>query len=263
MIARKPLPRSPRFKRLRVRKRMTLVAAFRCWNGGVLLCADREESDDYLKSDVNKICRIKLGSCSIFIAGAGTTSLIKKTETQIHSDLLNTIFEGQDVVSQHQSLIETSLRTIYERYADAFREYAELGLVIVIIPYSEESVPFIYYSERAMLIPESNYVARGTGQAISDYLSSHLYAYPGMTKQQLITLAAFIFREANRSASGVGPNVDMRFVWSVDEGMLELGPDAVTEIQNGIPSLSDSLRSYWHEHSKLPDWLTKSELLNS
>jgi len=46
MIALEPQPQpllKPKAKRFPMRKWMTLVAGFRCRNGGVLLCSDREE----------------------------------------------------------------------------------------------------------------------------------------------------------------------------------------------------------------------------
>ena len=58
MIPPKPRPIIPRpeAKRLSGRPRMTLVAAFRARENGILLCADREETDGWLqKRSVDKI----------------------------------------------------------------------------------------------------------------------------------------------------------------------------------------------------------------
>ena len=67
---------------------MTLVAAFRCKNGGILLCADREENDGFLRREVNKICRIReLIPCEFFIAGAGKSAIITNARLEIHKSM--------------------------------------------------------------------------------------------------------------------------------------------------------------------------------
>lgn len=238
---------------------MTLVAAFRSKDGGVLLCSDREENDGYIKSDVNKICHIEMDPCSVFIAGSGLTSTIKNAETKIHGDLVGAFSAGVDVVSHHQALIESSLKSIHESYSETLSEYP-MVIIVVFVIHSLGTVPIVYRSERAILVPEPIYAACGSGKMISDYLSGRLYQYPGMSQQQLITLAAFIYREANKSASGVGSEVNMNFIWGFDKGMLELRPKLVKEIQDGIPSLLDSLRDHWWNHANLPDWLQNSKL---
>jgi hypothetical protein len=57
---------------------MTLIAAFRAREGGVLLCADREENDGFSKREVEKISRLSLLQCQMFIAGAGYAPIIKR-----------------------------------------------------------------------------------------------------------------------------------------------------------------------------------------
>jgi 20S proteasome alpha/beta subunit len=251
----------PKSKRLQKRKiNMTLVGAFRSKDGGVLLCADREENDGYgSKSEVNKICHVKMETCSLFIAGAGLTSTIKNAETKIHGDFMEAFSAGMDVVSHHQALIESSLKSIYKSYSETLIDYP-MDLIIVFVIHSLGTVPIVYRSERAILVPEPIYVAAGSGKMICDYFSGRLYEYPGMSQQQLIALAAFIFREANKSASGVGSEVDMNFIWGFDKGRLELRPELIKEIQDGIPSLLDSLRDHWWNHAKIPDWLKNSKL---
>jgi hypothetical protein len=55
-----PRPPRPKLDRLPDRgKLMTLAAAFRCQNGGILLCADREENDGVTKRQIDKIYHIK------------------------------------------------------------------------------------------------------------------------------------------------------------------------------------------------------------
>src|SRR5690348_8012987 len=67
-----PLPRRPYLKstRLGKRKRVTLIAAFRCLEG-VVICADSQETSDYRRGHVNKVARLDGERYQAVIAGAG------------------------------------------------------------------------------------------------------------------------------------------------------------------------------------------------
>jgi hypothetical protein len=49
-------------------------------NGGVLLCADREENDGVSKREIDKIYELKRRQGIIFIAGAGPSHVLRKFE---------------------------------------------------------------------------------------------------------------------------------------------------------------------------------------
>ena|SRR5271163_4998546 len=106
----------------KVKKNMTLVAAFRCPNGGLLLCADREESYADVKREVDKIYRINLPTFQVFIAGAGPSSVVSRACSDIHNVLTQAFSDGEDMVRKHKSLIESSLRSIHENYAANLQE---------------------------------------------------------------------------------------------------------------------------------------------
>src|SRR5271165_6867460 len=94
----RPCPPRPKVERLPRRPHpMTLIAAFRCRNNGVLLCADREINDGVSKREVEKIYRILLKGCEIFIAGAGTSwDSITKAYAEIHESLHLAAEKGAD-----------------------------------------------------------------------------------------------------------------------------------------------------------------------
>ena len=148
--------------------------------------------------------------------------MIKNTETKIHGDLMEAFSAGEDILSHHQTLIETSLKSIYENYSKALSEFS-MDLILVIVIHSSGTVPIVYRSEKEILTPEPLYVACGSGKMISDYFSGRLYEYPGLTQENLITIAAFIFREANKSTSGVGSDVDVCFAGDIAVTRLAIG----------------------------------------
>ena len=232
---------------------MTLIAAFRCRNGGILLCADRKEDDSFAVRPVDKIYRIgELRQCQIFLAGSGTTASITDAETDIHRSFVEAAQADRDVLAEHSSIIESSLKRIHIRHKEDLRKWP-LDLLVVIAPHIPNTVPILYRSDRSNLISEPLYIAYGTGKTISDYFAYRLYKH-GLPNDSLAVLAAFILREAENSASGVGLGSDMVFISS--NGLLQfLHTESIEEIQAGIPPLADAISSYWNQHVTVPKWL--------
>jgi 20S proteasome alpha/beta subunit len=248
-----PAPRPfPKPKRLPKRPHpMTLIAAFRCRNNGVLLCADREINDGISKREVEKIYHILLKECEVFIAGAGTSwDSITKAYAEIHESLHQADEKGADIIAEHRTLIESNLKAIYKRHTKD--KYFEIGFIIVVAPLTPNSFPLLYRTQFEELVPKPLYAAHGNGQRIADYLSDRLYQF-GIHKEMLGLLAAFIFREAEESSAGVGLGTDMRFIHEGENSVQSIPPNAVKEID--IPSLADAIYPYWTEHVKVPKWL--------
>jgi hypothetical protein len=242
---------------------MTLIAAFRAGNGGILLCADREENDGYAKRQVDKIYRIHLSSCDLFIAGAGPSGVITKACTDIQDSLTKALADGVDLVREHKSLIESSLRSIHKQYAANLKN-CFLGLIVVFVPSDLTSVPILYRTELAMLIPEPYYAAYGSGKIVSDYLADRLYGVAdevfghAIDNKTLLALALFIFREAGKSADGVGLGADMNLIRVCENSPLQIiFPDVVLELQEKIPSLSDAVFAHWKRRVKIPRIMTE------
>jgi 20S proteasome alpha/beta subunit len=262
MIFPKPLPKpTPRPKDQRHPKRgkrMTLIAAFRSGNGGILLCADREESDGYAKRQIDKIFRINFPTCDFFIAGAGPSGVISRVNAEIADSLNQAFAKGVDLAREHKSLIESVLRFVHRQFA-ANLKGCSLGLIVVFVSNDQGRVPILYRTELAMLIPEPYYVAYGSGKTIADYLSDRLYGVADqifgheIDSKTLLAIALFIFRETEKSTDGVGLGADMYSIRMKNETSLQiLLPDVVKELQEKIPTLSDAVFGYWKRRVKIP-----------
>jgi len=253
------LPSNP--KRLPKRKvPMTLVAAFRCQNGGILLCADREEDDGYNKREINKIYQVHgLSDCDVFIAGAGMTGPITRACADIDEVLhkADAGLERKGVWLEHRGLVESSLKVLYKNYPENMKESGGMGLLIIVAPHAENNVPILYRTDRWMLIPESHYAAYGSGKPIADYFAGRLFEFERLEKAFMAILAAFILREAQRTASGVGLGADMVFIHEGNKSLHFAPPNAVKELESGIPNLSDAIFSYWKDHATAPEWVNK------
>jgi len=253
-----PFPRPfpiPKPKRLPKGPRpMTLVAAYRSAEGGVLLCADREENDGWLaKRSVDKIYPIHLLPCDFYLAGAGPTPAIVKTNELIHNALSEAFAKGSDVLREFKTLIEGCLQCVHSQFLDVLAEMP-MNFIVVIQAKFPNTVPVLYYTDGAIMLPEHHYCAYGSGKVIADYFSDRLYEYPKLDKPNLMTMAAFVFQEAHKSRSGVGEDVDMVFIYPGIGRRQEIGPDSVRELQSKIPPLADSLWMHWKRRAKVPDW---------
>src|SRR5271165_1642821 len=262
MLTPKPRPGIPKPKPKwlpRKPKRMTIAAAFRCRTGGVLLCADREEDDGYNKREVDKIYRIpvtRLRTCDIFLAAAGNADLMKRFEAMATDSLVAAAAGGVDVFTEHQTLLEREFDTFYAREsAQTIKKEGGLSYIVVVAPSDPGRCPIMYRSNKAKLIPQPFYCSVGTGQPISDYFADRLFHYDRMDKGALAVLAAFILREAEVSASGVGLGNDMVFIHDGNKSLHFIFKDHVKELQDGIPKLADAIYPCWEKNATVPYWL--------
>src|SRR5579864_1941363 len=236
-----PKPR-PAIQRLpkRIPLQMTLINGFRARNGGILLCADRQEDDGYSKTEIDKIYSITTDfkAFQLFIAGSGPSEIISKAKEHIHRSLL-LADRGNDILGEHQTRIEGSLRYIYKEYSSVLNRQS-MGLIIVVAPRSPNTVPRMYSTVEYRLYYQNLYCAHGTGKPISDYLADRLYK-EGMDRNTLALLGAFILRETERKASGVGMGFDMVLIDDGKKGCHHLGWNTIKKIQSDIPLLSDTV----------------------
>jgi 20S proteasome alpha/beta subunit len=236
---------------------MTIVAGFRCSTGGVLLCADREENDGYNKREVEKIYRIPvtdLQVCDVFLAGAGNGDLIRKFQPLIHECLFHSHQGGTNLVTEHVRLFESELKKFKKQQADSIKKDGDFRFIVVMAPFNS-TPPQMYCTKNEAMIPEQIYCALGTGQPIADYFTDRLFQWERMDKRALAALAAFILREAQDSATGVGLGNDMVFIHEVPRTLHFIPKDHVKKLQDGIPTLTESLHQYWEQHATIPGWI--------
>ena len=229
---------------------MTLVAAFRCRSGGILLCADREENDGISKRAVEKIYRVRRERGSIFIAGAGPAGIISK----FHEAVERAVDESVDLMTEHTRLIEESLESVYSKYVKS--EYDRIATAIVLAFNIPNSRPLLYGTEGTMLLSGDPYVSAGSGKPIADYLVDRLYQ-PTMDKATVGCVAGFVLREAEESTHGVGLGADMLFIHPRDRTLEHIGPDLVKELQDRIPKLGEVIWPHWTANVTVPSWLSE------
>ena len=120
-------------------------------------------------------------------------------------------------------------------------------LIVIVASRAPGIVPLLYRTEGDVLIPEPIYTAHGSGKTISDYLADRLFEYDRLDKGMVGILAAFIFREAERSATGVGMGTDMVFIHEGNKKLHFITPDAAKEIEAPESSTRPRMFAYCAE----------------
>jgi hypothetical protein len=112
---------------------MTLVAGFRCADGGVLLGADRERSDQFGKRSVEKLFRILTKQGTFLVAGSGRASIVDNALMRLDI-ALKAAADKNDVVlfDKHREVIETVLYEIHEEYIWGNRDEHNRGVGFII-----------------------------------------------------------------------------------------------------------------------------------
>ncbi len=148
----------------------------------------------------------------------------------------------------------------FKQWDEEIKEAGTLTFIIVVAPFMlnrPDLVPVLYRTNKTVLAPYPEYCAAGSGQPICDYLADRLFHYDRMDRPLLAILAAFILREAQHSASGVGLGGDMKFIDDDGHCRREIFKDQVKDLQEGVPALGDAIFAHWKEQVRIPEWLQK------
>lgn len=235
---------------------MTLAAAFRGSKGGILLCADREWNDAGIsKKEINKIFEVtRLPDCDFYLAGSGPDGPIFLAHSDIRENLFKVAYRGGDILDEYRNIFESTLYAVHKKFARLLKQWP-MSFLIVAVPRALDKAPSLYRTDGAALIPEPFYFSIGSGKPIADYLAGRLYEFGELDKKTLVTLAAFILREAADSCPGVGMGANMVWIRDGDKFTHVIPPKAVKMIQDGIPRMRDAINAYWLEHLAIPDGL--------
>jgi 20S proteasome alpha/beta subunit len=238
---------------------MTLVAGFRCADGGVLLGADRERSDQFGKRSVEKLFRILTKQGTFLVAGSGRASIVDNALMRLDI-ALKAAADKNDVVlfDKHREVIETVLYEIHEEYIWGNRDEHNRGVGFIIAASfrSPNSTPFMYSTDEEILVPQQLYGCAGVGQDLAYYFADKLYN-DHLSREGAALLAAFIFREVGQSVSGVGLGTDLWFLAAKDQGWYRLWPHRVRELEAVIPDIEKAISDAWNGKIVIPEWLTQ------
>jgi len=245
-----PRPR-PKLERRPKGKPMTLLAGFRCADGGILMCADREESGDGTKRSVSKLKEWKSEDAHFICGVSGTTVVVANLYERLGEEFQK---HKGNLERSHKDIIGNVLRSIHKDFRE-FKEWEEV--VIAAAFYRNVSIPvssFLYGTIGSALEPVAEYACKGVGKDLARYFCHRLYEpWPG--RRWAVLLAAFIFREVEDHVESVGRGTDMKYlatqqrkVWTVPHGYIR-------QLEATIPTLQDAIVGAWAKGIQIPEWL--------
>src|ERR1022692_459070 len=209
MISAKPLSRpEPRIKRLPTRKRMTIAIGILA-SDGIVLAADREGGDGYLKTEQGKVTwkmrmQEPMGVCGITGAGEGPYL------DEIGSELVN-IFTD-DATGTEESVIPR-LRNAHIRYYKRTvvplsklpsGERPDYALLIACC--GQSMTKGIWATSRMAFTKVQDYEAIGIGAKFANTLLGRLH--DNIPVWYAAKLAAYVIYQVNRTVGGCGLGTD-------------------------------------------------------
>jgi 20S proteasome alpha/beta subunit len=182
---------------------MTLIAGF-LGRDGLLMCADMEEGDGVSKRKIVKLWFRTFGDTAVVLAGSGSAAVIDNAVERIDKALVARL--GVSDEDALQDLVDETLRTVHEKYV--WPNPRTDHSIQLMVGYSHEGKPRLWITQDTVTKPETRFACAGSGQDLANYLADRLY-HPSYSEQQMVLVAAVIFREVKRNVAGVGQGTMM------------------------------------------------------
>ena len=215
-------------------KQVTLIGAFRC-AGGVVLLADRQETiPDYAKWDVNKIAHYELANQYRFLmAGTGDSDTIEMVKTEVVEEWRKTLSTAN--VDVKKMIIQTVARVTKDCILPIPRDerpYVDLIWAIQQMHGSGPPSIELFRTYRLNVLPVVDYYFAGSPVLLVRYLADQYLKHVLMTTEEAEALGAYMLWEAKEYDPYVGKHSDI-----------------VTLKEDGTLGRLDRFsEKYWEEH---------------
>jgi 20S proteasome alpha/beta subunit len=182
---------------------MTIAIGIRC-SDGIIIAADREEGDGYMKNDVGKIratVRLKSPIGQIAIAGAGSGPYIDEVSKILTDEFAEENSGLDEITNKHRNYYSEIVMpmSVYGANAPDYR---------LLIGSVGGNVSKGIYSTAGLSIKENDdYEAIGAGAMIANEWLSRLWDYVPVL--QAAKLAAYVIFHVKNSIPGCGHGTDI------------------------------------------------------
>jgi len=235
---------------------VTIAAGFIC-KDGILICADREESSGTSKKAVEKIVTLHADPWNMTVATVGSGPAGDLAVKRLRQAFVRAFIPTQktaDLLAKHEQIIIDVLTKVHEDHIWKNPATDHAIKLIIGISFQDLRRQFLYLTDGNIPQLVETYCCAGYGEDLCTYFAERLYR-EGLTKDEMILLASFIFREVNASVQFCGKGVDMALLRNGELG-LHIYPVGVESIQNGIPEFAKVVAGFWDNLKGLPDWVT-------
>ncbi len=187
---------------------MTIIAGFKC-QGGIVVCADTQETSGSAKRNVPKLefyegptwseeqQTMINADLALAICGAGDGPFVDKIASRAWDAVrgVSDIWEASDAV---ESMIKETYREFGQIYQSGECPQAELIYGITISGQSR------LFQATGPLVNERSYASSGIGYYLADFLTSRMRGDAWLTARQSVILAAYILFQVKEHVEGCG-----------------------------------------------------------
>lgn len=214
---------------------MTLIAAFRCYEGVVLCADDQETVDDVFRVRVDKLEPAPVRNYEVAAAGTGNVS-------ELIDGFIDTLWQAVDSWPQAltQRQIQASARRVLVDYFQnevkhhpAKRAEKYLQFVICLRDQSTRNV-FLFETANTVLREVRSSVLMGFWPSIYQHEVDRLYD-PSQHAGQVVVLGIHIFDMARKMTNVIGENV--KIVVATEHGMK-------SELDADVKNLQDRFEQF-------------------
>lgn len=242
MLTPKPFPFVPPTpRRLSARKRVTLIAAFRCGEDAIL-CADSQETWGDYKASVTKLKPQDIGSrYQLAYAGSGYGHLVDDLGNYLEQQLAEC--RATDARSV-QAALQGILVAFYERPAitvfpaDPDNANASVSGVICLRVVQSEKV-FLFTFNKTAVLPVEDFVLRGMEEPIYRHIAQRLYR-PDLSPLQAQVLGLHLFKEAGATSTQIGGDTSVVFAMTYDMFAYDRG-DELKVFADGVAAVQQAM----------------------
>jgi 20S proteasome alpha/beta subunit len=202
------------------------------------MCADMEEVGvGASKRKINKLFYRGVGGAHIVFAGAGSSAVIDNAIQRMDDEMRKVSLPDEDAL---RDLVDRTLLTVYQRYVwPNLHTDHRINLLAAYVGGLQQR---LWITHDTVTAPEVRYVCAGIGEDLANYFADRLY-HPHFSEQQMVRLAAFIFKEVKDNVSNVGQGTQMWMLRKNGQTLFYDHPE-IALIENTLPPLDTSLRKY-------------------
>ncbi len=239
----RPLPRKPKTTRLEKRRRVTLIAAFRCYEGAVL-CADTMETVEGFRTPVHKLEAKECGDYWMAIAGSGNSDLIDGFAYRLELDVatwdpkLDDNVVGENIRNVLIDFYENDVRL----YPSDVRDETRNNFLVCIKPKNQTGLS-LWELRGSTIKPAGDYSLMGIGATMYMHELRTLYQanngiVAGKTTSRFnrvraLLLGIHLFNLAKDTSTYIGGATDAIYV-SDDGDMSPVDPDDVRLLEERV-----------------------------
>jgi 20S proteasome alpha/beta subunit len=217
---------------------MTLIAAFRCYEG-VVLCADQQETVGGFRVAVNKIAPQDCGNYQLAFAGSGNGDLIDGLAYALRLDVerWQSRLSEAVIMGNIRNLLLDFHQNEIALYPAASTD-DKLNHCLVCIKPKDTTDIYLWELRGSVIVPVGDYALLGVGEAIYAHELKRLYR--GTPRGlQAVLLGIHLFSLAKETSNYVGGQTDVIFVR--DNGMTQEDPHDVKVLERRIADFNERI----------------------